>query len=186
VRQFLRGWAKNTSGSNKKEKKEILQKLDILDRKAESNELSSQEIDTKNFLQNRLAAMLREEEIRWYQREKTKGLLEGDANTKYFHLVANGKHRKTRIYKLLDGERLITGDVELKQYITSYYKSLFGPTNESTIQLDMANVEDIPQISSEENDRLTADFTIEEVKEAIFQMEHNKAPGPDGFPAEFY
>ncbi|PVH35203.1 hypothetical protein PAHAL_7G126000 [Panicum hallii] len=45
VRQFLRGWAKNTSGSNKKEKKEILQKLDILDRKAESNELSSQEID---------------------------------------------------------------------------------------------------------------------------------------------
>ncbi|WVZ63094.1 LOW QUALITY PROTEIN: hypothetical protein U9M48_012759 [Paspalum notatum var. saurae] len=25
-----------------------------------------------------------------------------------------------------------------------------------------------------------------EVKDAIFSMEHNKAPGPDGFPAEFY
>jgi hypothetical protein len=24
------------------------------------------------------------------------------------------------------------------------------------------------------------------VKKAIFQMEHNKAPGPDGFPVEFY
>ena len=24
------------------------------------------------------------------------------------------------------------------------------------------------------------------MREAIFQMEHNKAPGPDGFPAEFY
>ena len=27
---------------------------------------------------------------------------------------------------------------------------------------------------------------MEEVKKAVFQMEHNKAPGPDGFPAEFY
>ena len=29
-------------------------------------------------------------------------------------------------------------------------------------------------------------FTEAEVREAIFQMEHNKAPGPDGFLAEFY
>jgi hypothetical protein len=29
-------------------------------------------------------------------------------------------------------------------------------------------------------------FIENEVKEAVFQMKHNKAPGPDGFPAEFY
>jgi hypothetical protein len=29
-------------------------------------------------------------------------------------------------------------------------------------------------------------FTEDEIKKAIFQMEHNKAPGPDRFPAEFY
>jgi hypothetical protein len=29
-------------------------------------------------------------------------------------------------------------------------------------------------------------FTETEVKEAIFQKKHNKAPGPDGFPAKFY
>jgi hypothetical protein len=38
----------------------------------------------------------------------------------------------------------------------------------------------------EENTFLTKEFTEEEVKHAVFQMEHNKAPGPDGFPAEFY
>jgi hypothetical protein len=27
---------------------------------------------------------------------------------------------------------------------------------------------------------------MEEVRDAIFQMEHNKSPGPDGFLAEFY
>ena len=46
--------------------------------------------------------------------------------------------------------------------------------------------EDLPQISAEENNILTSTFTEKEVFEAIAQMEHNKAPGPDGFPAEFY
>ncbi|KAL5670021.1 hypothetical protein ACJX0J_022242 [Zea mays] len=49
------GWAKNTSGSNKKEKKEIIQKLDLLDKRAETCMLSTQEVDM-------LASMLREEE----------------------------------------------------------------------------------------------------------------------------
>jgi hypothetical protein len=31
-----------------------------------------------------------------------------------------------------------------------------------------------------------AEFSEKEVREAIFQMKHNKAPGSDGFPAEFY
>jgi hypothetical protein len=33
---------------------------------------------------------------------------------------------------------------------------------------------------------LTEQFTEEEIKEAIGQIEHNKALGPDGFLAEFY
>ena len=44
----------------------------------------------------------------------------------------------------------------------------------------------MPQISSLENSILTSSFTEKEVFEAISQMEHNKALGPDGFPAEFY
>jgi hypothetical protein len=47
-------------------------------------------------------------------------------------------------------------------------------------------ISDIPQVSPEENESLIANFTENEVRGAIFQMEHNMAPGPDGFPAEFY
>jgi hypothetical protein len=46
--------------------------------------------------------------------------------------------------------------------------------------------EDIPQVTPTENDLLTAEFSENEVWEAVFQMKHNKAPGPDGFPTEFY
>jgi hypothetical protein len=45
---------------------------------------------------------------------------------------------------------------------------------------------DIPQVSEEENEVLMAPFSEEDVKLAIFDMEHNKAPGPNGFPIEFY
>ena len=45
---------------------------------------------------------------------------------------------------------------------------------------------DIPQVNEGENEILTAPFDEKDVWHAISHMEHNKAPGPDGFPAEFY
>ena len=46
-------------------------------------------------------------QIAWFQRSKTKDLLEGDNNTKYFHLVANGKYRKSRIFQLEGNNNII-------------------------------------------------------------------------------
>jgi hypothetical protein len=105
---------------------------------------------------------------------------------KYFQLLANGKHRKTRIYQLEDDTRIIEGDNDLQKYIMTYYKGLFGSPRDSNLQLDESFWADIPQVSDAENEILTQQFTEEEIKEAINQMEHNKAPVPDGFTAEFY
>ena len=52
--------------------------------------------------------------------------------------------------------------------------------------MDESRTEDIFQVTNEENEILIESFSEKEVREAIFQMKHNKAPGPDGFPAEFY
>jgi hypothetical protein len=84
LRQHLRGWAKNISGHYKKEKKEILNALDGLDKKAKNIPLQLDELNLKQCLNNRLGHMLHEEEIKWYQWTKVKELLEGDSNTKYF------------------------------------------------------------------------------------------------------
>jgi hypothetical protein len=46
--------------------------------------------------------------------------------------------------------------------------------------------DDITQISLEDNEKLIAQFSKKEVKDAIFQMKHNQAPGPDRFPTKFY
>ena len=86
------------SGTYKKQKKQILDKLDELDKKEESAILGQNELYLKHALSERLAHLLRKVELKWYQWAKTKDLLEGDANTKYFNQVANGKHRKTHIF----------------------------------------------------------------------------------------
>jgi activator of 2-hydroxyglutaryl-CoA dehydratase len=105
---------------------------------------------------------------------------------KYFHLIANGKHRKNKIFQLEQQKGTIAGEDNPKVYITKFYKKLFGAPVPNNISLLEEMVEDIPQISTEENEILIAPFSEEEVYETISQMEHNKAPGPDGFPVEFY
>jgi hypothetical protein len=83
-------------------------------------------------------------------------------------------------------EGTIVGDENLKTYITEYYKKLFGAPDYNSFSLMEERVMDIPQLSQVENTLLVSPFTEEEVFEAISQMERNKSPGPDGFPAEFY
>ena len=132
-----------------------------------------------------LIKLLREEELKFYQRAKATDVLLGDNNTKYFQMIANGKHRKKCIFSLEHEGNKIEGQNNLKNYITQFYKELFGPSEDNHFTLS-DRMDDIPQVSMAENEFLTAPFTEKEIRDAIFAMEHNKAPGPDGFPAEFY
>ena len=101
-------------------------------------------------------------------------------------MIVNGKHRKKKIIQLEQDEGIIVGHENLKAYVSNYYKQLFGPPEASTVSLNKSVIGDIPQLRAEENDILSAPFTKKEVLDAISQMKPNKAPGPDGFPAEFY
>jgi len=82
-------------------------------------------------------------------------------------------------------EGKIEGQANLKEFITKFYKGLYGEPEESLLSLDENENQDIAQVSQAENDFLTIPFTENEIKEAVFQMAHNKASG-HGFPAEFY
>jgi len=49
-----------------------------------------------------------------------------------------------RNYQLQDGEHMISGDEELKKYITTYYKGLFGPPDNNDFNLVETRIDDIP------------------------------------------
>ena len=81
-----------------------------------------------------------------------------------------------RIMQLEQEEGVIVGDKNLNTYITEFYKRLFGPHEVNHFELDESLREDIPHVSIEENEFLMAPFSEKEIREAVFQMEHNKAP----------
>jgi hypothetical protein len=186
LRRFLKGRAKNQSGKYKKEKERLFKIIDELDIKAESFPLSDMEKSALRDAHEQVNNLRRDEETKCAQRAKVKHVQEGGNNTKYFHLIVNGKHGKKKIFQLEQDEGTIVGDENLKVYITEYYKKIFGDPDHNSASMIEDQVTDIPQLSTEENVILTIDFTEEEVLEAISQMEHNKAPEPDEFPAEFY
>jgi hypothetical protein len=61
-----------------------------------------------------------------------------------------------------------------------------GFENHSIMNNCMSSINKGFLVTSSESEKLMAEFSEKEVREAIFQMKHNKAPGPDGFLAEFY
>lgn len=42
------------------------------------------------------------------------------------------------------------------------------------------------KLTLEDREMLIASFSMEEIKNAVFGIKHNKAAGPDGLPIEFY
>jgi hypothetical protein len=71
----------------------------------------------------------------------------------------------------------------INKIASSYYKDLFGPSVLSSINISNLNMN---QLSDNDRSFLTAPFSINEIKKVIFEMKHNSAPGPDGFPAVFF
>lgn len=104
LRKHLRGWAAHMSGMYKQEKKSLQSTVDELDIAAEVRVLTEVERDQLTQARDRLVMLLREEETKWFQRAKTSDVRLGDNNTKYFQMVANGKHRKKRIFYLEQDE----------------------------------------------------------------------------------
>jgi hypothetical protein len=66
---------------------------------------------------------------------------------------------------------------------TAFYKDLFGPSTLSSIKMSNFHMN---RLSDEDRALLTVSFSIEEIKMVVFSLKHNSAPGPDGFPVDFF
>ena len=79
---------------------EVIQRLDIAQ---ESRDLSSAEFRLRQGLKRRVLGYAVIERASKKQTSRVKNLREGDANTKYFHLKANGRRCRNHIFRFQDG-----------------------------------------------------------------------------------
>jgi hypothetical protein len=91
LRSRLRGWAAHNVGVYKQQKGNLISTIDKLDVKAKSRDLTVHGRVELSQAWDQLARLLREEEIKYYQRANVADVLLGDNNMKYFQMMANGK-----------------------------------------------------------------------------------------------
>jgi hypothetical protein len=182
LKQMLKGWNINVEGHYKKLKKDLMSKIDILDKTSEVLGLSETDRLEKLSLEMNLRKLVDEESMRLKQKARDKSMFDGDENSKYFHLLAKYKKRKLKIMSLSHGDNVAQDEIGINQLATSFYKSLFGPSQESSISLDNFYMKRLDYVSRD----LTSPFSMDEIKDVVFSLKHNSAPGPDGIPSEFF
>lgn len=71
---------------------------------------------------------------------------------------------------------------------SSFYKSLYSselPSDLSDMHTFLQSLE-FPEVDQHITDQLDSPLTTQELELALQNMQNNKAPGPDGFPVEFF
>ncbi|GKV44506.1 hypothetical protein SLEP1_g51682 [Rubroshorea leprosula] len=107
---------------------------------------------------------------------------EGDANTKFFHKCVKGRWRRNEISSIrINGKQHIEVE-EIKEGVAKYFQQMFAEEKWKRPKLDGISFK---QITKEDNELLTAALSEQEIKEAIWNCDSSKAPGPDGFNFKF-
>lgn len=102
---------------------------------------------------------------------------------KYFQKTASGRRRNNHIQKIQDAEgNWLDWEHGLARLITNYFNTLFVATEAEWQELISCVPETITQVQNEE---LLMPVLEEEVKTTLFQMNPDKAPGPEGMTPAF-
>lgn len=113
----------------------------------------------------------------------------GDANTKFFYKAVVAHQLRNCIRYLLDGGgNRVFNQAQIKDMVVAYFQNLLGSVDVSIQGISVEELQELllyrcPQGTAEKINSIPIE---EEIKAIVFALPKNKAPGPDGFSAEFF
>ena len=137
----------------------------------------------KDFLES-----IRIEEEILKQKSRVQWLEAGDKNTAFFHHSINNRRNRNRIVSLIQPNGIpTTTEGEAKEEAIRYFKSMLGSptTNHYPGASILRNIIQ-KRISADHFNLMDNIPTYAEIKDTLFNIHSNKAPGPDGFNAFFF
>ena len=126
----------------------------------------------------------------WKERAMMLWFKDGDRNTAFFHDVVKRRNNFSGIHRLQIDNEVIEDPKLIEDHILDFYKMLYAESI-SNVQ-DTSNMEDfidtyiLALVSFEENMMLIKCPDFLEIKNVIFNLNGNSAPGLDGFGSFFY
>jgi hypothetical protein len=154
LRSFLKAWSANLGSDKKREKELIFSQIRVLDDRTDSVGLSDDDWALRYHLEELIVLFYQREEEYWRQRGRLKWTLQGDANTKYFHAVANARIRKCTISTLSSGAGFVSDKLEIQKLIYDFYRELMGSEDFYPITLVQGIWAEGQCASSEDNESL--------------------------------
>eukprot|EP00253_Pinus_taeda_P030204 PITA_30204 len=136
----------------------------------------------------RRSQILKEREESWRLRSRAIWLLEGDANTKFYHKFANGRKAINTIWELMDENgHPITSQRNLANFATGHFRGIYKARADVNILEIMRIIELFPSfVNQEDSEELMKEVTMAELEATLKWFKRDKSPGPDGWTIEFY
>ncbi|WVZ92280.1 hypothetical protein U9M48_038358 [Paspalum notatum var. saurae] len=156
--------------------------ISFLDQAQENRQLTETELALRRMAKQRILGLAALRKIKIRQRARLIGIRVGDANTKLFHLRANGRRRKNFIPSLRVGDRHYTAHQDKAQILHSHFSMLLGSVQPRQETLNWGYL----QLQAHDLQHLDDPLTEQEVHRALLDTPQEKAPGPDGFIGMFY
>lgn len=185
LKEKLKIWNKTCFGDVHKLVRDTEQKVQLIQDQIQTNGHTDTLLEEENLALREYEDALNRQEVFWKERANLNWHLEGDRNTKFFHKIAKIKSTSKLITSLQNGEQVLVDPTEISNHVVGYYRNLFC-TN-FTLQDQLLAEEVIPQmISDDSNVVLTMLPSHMEIKAAVFALNKDSSPGPDGFGAYFF
>jgi hypothetical protein len=153
----------------------------------ENQEITQESLQQEDHLQRQWHQACHEEENYWRQKSRSLWLEAEDRNTSYFHKQAESRKQFKTVIEIQVQNQTITDPKGIKATATEAFGDLYTETQRNDIDPKEYPLSLVPNLIKKDfNNNLTKEVTQQEIKEALDQMNPDKALGPNGFTARFY
>jgi hypothetical protein len=152
-----------------------------LDEAQEFHRLSDAEFALRAKLKKCILGWLVVEKARKKQSARISYIREGDTNTHFFHLRANGRRRKNYIHRLRSGAGWVVDHNDKRNVVQDHFEHIMADPPPCSCDFNWPLLQwDSPDLSS-----LDRPFSEDEIWQAIRLMPQDTTSGPDGFTGLF-
>ncbi|XP_021718862.1 uncharacterized protein LOC110686554 [Chenopodium quinoa] len=117
---------------------------------------------------------------------KAHWLKEGDMNSAFFHDAIRQRRVQNRICSIQSASGGIHSPDDITEVFVEYYKGLLGTGSTDCVPVHPEVIAAGPFLTKIQKELLCRTFSEHDVQAAIWSIEDNKAPGPDGFTSKFF
>ena len=189
VKEYTQMFCRRKSIKGKNIRSILEERLQSLETKIDVNEFNAEIENDYLKVKTKLEKIYQNESKGAGIRARVKWIEQGERSTKYFLGLEKSRVRKKEIKQLKsqNGKRTIRKQEEIIKEVRKFYSQLYD--NEPKNVEEMRNyvfTQNVNQLSEEDKETCDGLLTVDECKQAIFNMAKNKSPGCDGISIEFY